>query len=84
MPSAFGPDRTLPELVGIREGRIRCQDSIDYAASSLVPLPTSVSHARIREAKAFFRSAPFMGELDEELVDPTPLLEEGNGAIRLD
>ena len=84
MPAAFGANGTHRQIVGIWESRIRGQDPVDHAATSVSPLATSISDARIGEAKTFFRRAPFVGELDEEFVDSPPLLEARYCTVRLD
>jgi hypothetical protein len=74
MPTAFGADGTRRQLCRVGERRIRSQDSIDHATPTVVPLAAAVSHAGIGKAKTFLRSAPFMGELDEELIDDAAFL----------
>ena len=83
MPPAFGTDNAGRQLICIGIIRIRRQDTIDHATSTLVPLTAAALYAGVGEPKTLFGRATFMRKFDEEVVHHPAVIQKRDGAIRL-
>ena len=81
-PTTARSNTALRKILSDAYGCKLVHQTISNAAPVASPLQASVFQAAVGKAKPFFRSAPFVGDFHELLVNDDSIGREGDRAIR--